>query len=244
MKLNYVVVGTGRSGTVFMARLLTSVGIPCSHEMLFDYSGLDKALKRMNGESDLELSWTSRSIYLNNRAVEIDPWLSDLTAIQAEASFMAVPFLNNAVFDDCKVIHVVRDPVKVVNSFCNYIDYFKSGIPTNAYETFIYEQIPELKDDLTQYDRAALYCVKWNQMIERHKVDLFHKIEDGPDSVMSFLGKSGPHFQDDTINTYKARSVSKDRFCIDRIKNRDIFKDFVAMGRRYGYPMKSEYLFI
>ena len=39
MKLKYLVTGTGRSGTVYMARLLTSLGIPCSHEMIFDYRG-------------------------------------------------------------------------------------------------------------------------------------------------------------------------------------------------------------
>lgn len=239
-----MVVGTGRSGTVFMARLLTSIGIPCSHEMVFDYCGLNDAIRRLRGESHLELSWTSRSIYLQDRAVEIDPWLPDLNSIQAEASFMAVPFLGCEVLSDSKIIHVVRDPIKVVNSFCNYIDYFRLSEPTNAYENFIYSHIPELKKDMSRYDRAALYWIRWNQMIEKHNVDLFHRIEDDPFTVLQFVEKSGPYFQDKTINTYKARATTKDRFGIDRIKDRGIFLEFVEMGKRYGYPMRSEYLMI
>jgi hypothetical protein len=32
MGMRYLVVGTGRCGTVYMAKLLSSVGVPCGHE--------------------------------------------------------------------------------------------------------------------------------------------------------------------------------------------------------------------
>jgi hypothetical protein len=148
MQLRYLVTGTGRSGTVFMARLLTSVGIPCSHEMIFDYHGLDQAIARMQGQESLELSWVSRARHEQDHWQEHEPWLLDLFSVEAESSYMAAPFLRHDSIKEAKIIHVVRDPVKVVNSYCNYLYFYKSGIAENSYEDFVYTHLPELKLDM------------------------------------------------------------------------------------------------
>lgn len=242
MRLSYLVTGTGRSGTVFMARLLTSVGIPCSHEMIFDHRGLECAENRLKGQQYMQLSWASRAKYENGKWTELDQWLPDCKEIQAEASYMAAPYLSSPVLKDARVIHVVRDPVKVVNSFCNYIDFFKQETPSNDYEHFVYSHVPELKERLPQYDRAALFWIRWNRMIEKSEPQLLHRIEDGASRVLTFLGKSGPCFSDDQINSFK-KPVSE-TFSIDKIKSKLIMDEFVSLGRSYGYPMLSQYLLV
>ena len=39
-ELKIISTGTGRCGTAYMSKLLTSVGIPCGHESLFTNKGL------------------------------------------------------------------------------------------------------------------------------------------------------------------------------------------------------------
>ena len=62
MNLKYLVTGTGRCGTVYMARILTSIGIPCGHETIFDYRGTRGARKRLFGEEQLRLSFVACAI--------------------------------------------------------------------------------------------------------------------------------------------------------------------------------------
>lgn len=242
MQPRYLVTGTGRCGTVYMARLLTSLGIPCGHESVFDYRGIRWAEKRLKREEPLELSYVSQTEYKDGKWKPLDRWLVDLTSIVAESSYMAAPFLNEPIMQGATVIHVVRDPVKVVHSFCNYIDYFKSHVGSNSYEQFIYRWVPELQKEMPQYDRACLFYVRWNEMIERGKPALFHRIEDDPQRVVDFLGKEGPYFKEDEVNSLK--KPVNDRFTIDKIRSRDILNQFVAIGQRYGYKMRSEYLLI
>lgn len=223
-----------------MARLLTSVGIPCGHESIFDWRGYKWAEKRLAGDEPLELSNVSKAKYDGKDWRDIDQWIN-LDNIQAESSYMSAPFLGDEILEGIPVIHVVRNPIKVVNSFCNYIDYFKKGEGTNSYEQLIYRHIPELKEDMPQYDRACLYYVRWNQMIEKHDAFL-HNIEDGPEPLLHFLGASGLPFDDRNINTL--RKSCNNRFTLDQIEDSEIKKLFIDMGERHGYNMSPRVMII
>ena len=242
MDLKYLVVGTGRSGTVFMARLLTSLNIPCSHEMIFNYCGLECAIARIQGKEPLQLSWVSRATYDQGKWQENSPWLPDLNNVIAESSYMAAPYLKCEILKSTKIIHTVRNPIKVVNSYCNYIDFFKSSEANNSYEQFVYNNIPELKTEMPQHDRGALFWVRWNQMIENSQPHYFHRIEDGVEGVMKFLNVEGEHFNDTSVNTLK-KPISE-KFSILKIQSKIIKEEFVAMGRKYGYSMASDNMFI
>ena len=242
MKLNYIITGTGRSGTVFMARFLTSIGIACTHEAVFTLDGLVYAKEIMSGSREPVLSWVSRSKFDKGVSFETECWLDDFGAVEAESSYMAAPYLDIDEIRDASVIHVVRNPIKVVNSFCHYLNYFVSSNTVNGYEEFVYTHLPELKKDMTQYDRTCLYWVLWNEMVERHRPDYFFRVEDDVADLMNWLGKTGDHFSDNTINSYKR--PTQGRFDIGGIKSKEISDRFVNLGKKYGYPMKSEYLMI
>jgi hypothetical protein len=48
-RLRFLIVGTGCSGTVYAAKLLSSAGIPCSHEAIFTPEGIEAARLRLHG---------------------------------------------------------------------------------------------------------------------------------------------------------------------------------------------------
>lgn len=235
--LKYLVVGTGRCGSVGIARTLTSVGIPCGHESIFDWGGLEVALKRLNHEEPIVLSEISQENC--NAPNWIDP-----TTIIAESSYMAAPFLE--YFQETDIIHIVRNPVDVVNSFCNYHNYFKNpDCQKEQWEGFIYSHLPELKDEsLTNYDRGCLYYVKWNQMIENKLKDrsyCFYRVEDDIAKLLEFLGvKQNTFFQDKTMNTLK-RPIEQ-HFNVSLINNQNIKKDFLKIGKKYKYNMSKDLL--
>lgn len=240
MELKYVVTGTGRSGTVYMARFLTSVGIPCGHETIFDWKGITWAKKRLEKSCPLELSYVSKASKINEKWKDLPQWLENIDSIVAESSYMAAPFLKDSLLANAKIIHVVRDPVKVINSFCNYIDYFQGSEPSNTYEQLIYRQVQELKKPMPAYDRACLFWVRWNQMIQ--KPDFFFRVEDDPKYLMEFLGVTGRHFQDTSINTLK--KTTNEKFSIDKIQSEEIKSEFIQLGKQYGYRMALEYLLV
>ena len=225
MELKYLVTGTGRCGTLFFANLLTSMGLPCTHEAVFTNGALEKARRVLSGEVPHESSEISRGSLLAEGSVPV-----------AESSYMAAPFLKIV---DAQVIHVVRDPVKVVSSFIGF-EYFLDREPTHLphnsehikYEEFIYSFLPELREDMPQLDRACLYYVRWNRMIEKSgKVSLFHRIEDDPEKVKEFFGFEGECYSNALCNSF-GRSIGLPSLKVESLQIRD---ELAEMSERYGY---------
>jgi|GEM_PF-1775667 tetratricopeptide (TPR) repeat protein len=74
IRLKFLITGTGRCGTGYMAKLLASAGIPCGHEEIFSFLvNTDKLIStQLTGES----SWLAVP-FLSS------PWLRDITLIHA-----------------------------------------------------------------------------------------------------------------------------------------------------------------
>ncbi|RTK93330.1 MAG: hypothetical protein EKK64_10500, partial [Neisseriaceae bacterium] len=125
--IKYLVTGIGRSGTVYMARLLSSLGIMCGHESIFQKDGLDFSLIRLKNKKERLLSDTSRVAIrdINNKIIyEKEIWFNPQEQI-AESSYMSAPFLDNKELKDCKIIHVVRNPLKVISSTYYDVNFFE-----------------------------------------------------------------------------------------------------------------------
>jgi hypothetical protein len=223
-----------------MARLLTSVGVPCFHESLFGCKGWEVAKARLLGLAPLDPSYASRAKWDNGVWSADEDWLP--SKAEAEASYMAAPFLHKHELSGIPVIHVVRDPIRVINSFVNHINYFEAEFATNRFEEFIYCHLPELKVSMSQYDRACLFWVRWNEMVERAIPAYVHRVEDDAGSLLQFLGKTGPHYSNTTVNSFKKPCIEE--FTMDKIESAEIAELFLRKGRQYGYRMGLEYLLI
>jgi hypothetical protein len=231
-QLQYVVTGTGRSGTVYLANLLTKCGLPCGHECIFTPWGLEEALARLQGRSAVQVSAMS--------VESCGDWFQGAGDVVADSSYMAAPFLDPAVLRDARIIHVVRHPMDVINSFVIGLNYFQQWIPPDAWHWFIYTHVPELRLDYHPLERAALYYIRWNRMIEARsagKPYFFCQVEDITRQFFDYLGR-----RCDDENLLAARKVNgrmdgKPAYAFEDIPSAPIRRELADLAERYGYPL-------
>lgn len=240
MKLDFLVTGTGRCGTVYMARLLTSLGIMCGHEAIFDYEGIDKAKAIINGEFEPQTSYCSITNLLNGK--EIDKWY-DPSKTRAESSYMAAPFLQHELLKDTKIIHVVRDPLKVLSSHIFDVRFFDKNLDDpiqKHYQNFVFSILPELNSIDNEIERGCYYYTQWNKLIEENHQGqyLLHRVEDGlTDKLISFLEVDDctKAIQDKQINSWnkgrKNLTLNDIHFCNKK-------DELIKMGTKYKYFYK------
>lgn len=183
-ELKIISTGTGRCGTAYMAKLLTSVGIPCGHESLFTNKGISEYKYRILNRKKIKFSDCTMSV--------MEPW-TDPKSIVADSSYMAAPFLN---LFECKLIHLFRDPIKVISSFFYVLKYFRYPKQFNLdiegeYQDFIKKHCEFcFYEKLKPIDRVAVYFIEWNNMIEKKSVNkkiFLYNIEDDPKNLFDFL---------------------------------------------------------
>lgn len=216
LKLKYLVVGTGRCGTVSMSRLLTQAGVPCGHESIFDSQGIKKATERLKTNTFAESFTSSR-----------DGWKIP-SKIEADSSYMAVPFLDFSIFKNTKIIHIVRNPFKVISSFIYGVKHFQGNEAVKEWDNFIKFHLPSIKNFETPIEKAAHFYVQWNKMI---KADFIHKIEDDPKNLLEKLS-----LPIDNIYTNKANSYDYDKIItLKDIPEGDVKEELIAIALQYGY---------
>lgn len=227
-KLKFIVTGTGRCGTVYAAKLLTELGIPCGHESIFNEHG-------MNFEP--KLSHCSTFSVLENK--ELKPWV-DINEIIADSSYLAVPFLEHLEVKNIPIIHIIRNPLKVISSFVQSLNYFSNEAPQNdPWQKIIYNTLPELSNISTQIERACYFYINWNKKIEecadRRYIQI--KIEKINNSAKFFNFVNRPPIPiaiDKNTNQFTLRSTD---LTLSDIPNGNIKNDFINMYKKYKYQI-------
>jgi hypothetical protein len=229
--LKFIVAGTGRSGTVYAARVLTDLGIPCGHESIFNYEDEEIVIKRFLGLLPPTISECSANY----------GWVR-LDSIVADSSYMVVPYLNRQGVKEVPIIHIVRNPLQVVSSFVKDLEYFCDKINNtyniNGWEQWIYKHNPEISVTTNSLERACCHWTSWNQKIEQmsqNRKYYFHRVEDDfKDDFFDFIGikKREIGFKNKRINTMKKRM---DNFKIEDIPEGVIKQNFLTLMAKYGY---------
>ena len=171
-----IITGTGRCGTGFAAQWLTSAGLRTGHEVIFMYRGLDAALKRM----------------------------AMFSQFRADASWMAAPFLNHEFLADVPVIHQMRHPKKVIESWIRK----STEEHTPRYWQFVLEHAPKVGEQEREIDQFAARYVEWTNLIERRPDAIKWRVEDGEEQIFSWLTERG-----------FIRDVDRDRLFPDKSYN-------------------------
>lgn len=235
-RLRYVVTGTGRSGTVYLARLLTAAGLPCGHESFFTPWGLDMARARLAGHAP---------VYSSAISVEAGgDWVPKPDELVADSSYMAAPYLYSDLLEGACIIHAVRHPIAVINSFVLGLGYFLEPQPTDIWHEFIYGILPELRQHWHPLERAALYYARWNRVIEwlaGGKDYFFMRLEDGPDRLLRRLGArvSDPDLlMSQTVNTRMEGKGGYSYYDIPPGVARD---ELFEIADRYGYTLAPDH---
>lgn len=177
-KLKIIITGTGRCGTLYISKLLSFCNIFCGHESIFDYSSWNVVLQRIYGMKNIELSKIAKEKYGNYLKEEL---------IVGDSSYMAMPYLDMNIFNNCVFIHLIRNPINVINSFCHQMNYFydtpysRLDYFNEKYLNFIYKNVPDIKKYKNPYEKAAYFYLYWNEQIEKklkNKLHLKVKIEE------------------------------------------------------------------
>lgn len=226
ISLDYIITGTGRCGTLFAANFLTSAGIPCTHEAVFTYKGIHFAWSVLSGSNRPVSSKISKGDNLSDYEMDVS----------AESSYMSAPFLGD--FLNSKVIHMIRNPIDTIRSFISF-EYFSRPHPVHFdknpehryYEEFIYWAMPELQNDMPQLDRACLYWVGWNEMIEHSgRVNYVQRLEDSKEGLSEFLGSKGTYSK--VSNAYRQ---AKEKWSPTQIQSPTIRRRLKDFAKKHGY---------
>ncbi len=244
-QLKYLVTGTGRCGTVYLSRFLTSLDTPCGHESIFGTYGLMFAMRRLSGLDPCYNSVCSGRDGEQPRKIDLP---------EAEASYLAAPYLASGLFHKCeRVIQLVRNPLEVINSFVNGLRYFQNpeGIWENTkgervqcgYHKFIYQYVPELVQPMTPIERACLYYVRWNQMIERFMPPngVRVRLEDCPAALFDLLGTEPPKTYYEVADSNKADKRGKTVTLMD-IPDGKIKVELMGIADKYGYKLRKVFV--
>ncbi|HEY7158931.1 MAG TPA: hypothetical protein VH575_33610 [Gemmataceae bacterium] len=231
-KLQYIVTGTGRCGTVYLANLLTACGLPCGHESVFTPWGFEEALARLDGRSAIQVSAISLA--------SCGDWFREAGEVIADSSYMAAPFLDHPILQDTRVIHVVRHPMDVINSFVIGLNYFQEWLPADVWHQFIYTHVPELRLDYHPLDRAALYYIHWNRTIETRaagKPYFFCQVETITHDLFDYLNRRCEDEKLLNARKINSRMDGKPEYLLEDIPSAALRRELRDLAERYGYPL-------
>ena len=223
--MEILITGTGRCGTVYAARLLNSCGVNCGHESIFNIGGLEEARFLWNNKNHINISDISKD----------EMWIkpSDIQKIQADSSYMAAPFLECDLLRNAKIIHLIRNPMLIVSSFVKDFHYFQSSSPSNVYEEFIYQHVPDLKEEMHPIKRTTLYVSLWNSMIEQSSRSVLCKVEDGG---IDLLRKASIKPRESMYANSKANSRSTgNRLTLDEFYSAGAGDEIENLMKKYKY---------
>ena len=184
-----IVTGTGRCGTGYLAQVLTSVGVNCTHEGVFN-PHVPGETGRLPTEEELR-----ERARLNKE----NAWWG----WQAESSWLAAPYLTVPELEDCKIVHLVRHPKRVIDSQLRIRLFTEDVYP--AFYLYKLQFLPELADFENPFHEAAYFYVQWNRMIEPH-ADYRVRVE--KDSTLGLLDRLGIEWREKQLfsnRTYNSR---------------------------------------
>lgn len=147
----FVVAGCSRSGTTYMAKLLSALGFPCGHERIFN-------IWRIAGIDGFSDPMT---------------YFFDGDASQGDASFLSVPYLDQLP-QGTVVLHQVRNPLDVIRSHMG-IRFFAEPFVPSIYLAkehphimhFFRIHCAQIMEAETEIGRCMRYWFYWNRLVER-----------------------------------------------------------------------------
>jgi hypothetical protein len=216
VSLRLIVTGTGRCGTGFVSRLLTSAGLPCGHERVFGPKGLIGARAMLEGPGG---------------------------ELMGDSSWLAAPYLEHECLANAFIVHLVRHPLRFAESL---LKLYRDNLPSYAaYWRFQCSALPELETlDDDWPTRLVYYWLNWNRLIERQAHGrrwLRFRIEDEPVMLLDRLQAAGLLGEYDPVAIFDDRSYNTVRPGVpypikwDDVKDPGLRLDARAMGVRYGY---------
>lgn len=166
---------------------------------------------------------------------------NEMDLYDADSSWLAVPHLQQFNFI---VIHIVRNPLKVFRSWLFDLRNVISLDPSNVslFNDYLIYHYPNIKEQKTQVDKAIVYYLECNSIIEEcTNKKFFFRVEDDPIKLFNFLEIKG-------IENYKKfqnyNSQNKGAGSIEKVKKllqkSDLFLELKKKMLQYYPEMKND----
>ena len=200
----FVITGMPRSGTTFVADLLTQGGVVCNHEL---YYGMPA------------------SSIMRENAV-------------AEASWLALPHLDrDKALHGYKVIHLLRNPLRVVSSLVQMGLLEDDQFATNPYT--IYADKTVSVRHLSGLDRYLHFCIHWNLQVEK-RADGHVQLEWASEHPVEFLKEFGVEAPEGIDIRPKNVWGSVNRLVLGDLDGCALKDGFIEFSRSCGYDLTEE----
>lgn len=218
-RIKFLVVACPRSGTFYISNLLKANSVNCGHEDIFSEYIFD--------------------YFFYGRAKP---------KYEADSSFLAAPCLSEMDNYSIKVIHIVRNPLKVITSLMDLNFFSDSRTNDKHHQLFlriIKNNLPKINIYNQEIDKCVYFYLQWNKMIEKNKKVLMSKtfriedLKDGSDELKKFLGLRDFHFpSNENLELFnnKAHEKSQNRkYNIEDIHDEDLKNELKKQAEFYGY---------
>lgn len=209
--MKYLVTGTGRCGTGYIAQVLNSTGTTkCTHEQVFNVEGIEFARERITARRD-NLWWG---------------W-------EGESSWYAAFYLDDPILDGTTIVHLVRHPKDVIDSqlsMKNWTHPAYDGAKT------LLPYLPGLTLCKTPLEMSAYWYLEWNHLIEP-RADIFHRVEDDARLLLDKLGIDHAGrvlFDDKKHNTRRTYPSNVD---LREDLSGSLRSEILEMAQHYGYSV-------
>jgi hypothetical protein len=211
--LRWLVSGTGRCGTGFIQQVLWSAGVQCTHEGIFRFDGEPAARARLEAR-------------LKN---EDGVW-------PAEASWLAAPCLDWPELADTTIVHLVRNPKKVIDSQMRFGIFRDTGNQYYAYLNWKAHWLPKLREIEDTFHRAVYFYVEWNNIVAQHATT-FHRVEDDARELLDKLGIDHEGVELFSNTTFNTRHGDRHSDVDLHELPDDLRVPLFEMAERYGYQV-------
>ena len=207
--LEILVTGIGRCGTGFIAELLGSAGVHCTHEQVFNPMGWSYAQEQMRLMNERpEWKWT------------------------AESSWCGAMYLNRPELAGVTVVHLVRHPKKVLDS---HLREWKVLHPYySPHYHWLEKHLFGLAEHETPMDKATYKVLRLNEKVSK-RADIRHRIEDDPRELLDKLGidwQGRELFNNPEHNAHPGRAESD----VQLVDLPEVYRGRIEkMSTRYGY---------
>jgi len=205
--IDYIVTGTARSGTGFMSHLLSNNGIECYHEGIF-------GVKNHTLEE-----------YLTG--IEESPTVAD-------SSWLVAPFINDiqTIYPHIKIIHVVRNPLKVIRSFLELGFFRVTYKEYKPYQDIINEYI----NNYSEVEACIDYILEWYSFLENVNKVVVNIDNIDYNKLSEF---TGTHFEEleEIVNQKTSAKIQffSDFQVIKLVKRSPRYGDINRLIEKYGF---------
>jgi len=224
--LEYLIAGTGGSGTHACSITMQSAGIACGWECIFTHKGWDTAEKRLRIPTPI-------SMPMKKMEERYGCVATTTTELRAETAFPAVPFLDKTELSEVKKVLILRDPMRTASSCLG----LKLLQPHHSFYPMAKEFVPHtLSYDPYQLDAYASYWISWHKLAQKKcPTIILHKIEDGPESLLNKLGIEIPS----GVMLFRGHTNSHtpSHATFNLLKDKDLAKELSDYASQFGYIM-------